>query len=140
MPRGPGTILPRRWSPRRDQFARDLANNRTRHASKPAYSKHNSCTVSNLWLALCATANLHKMSPRAQNAHDYSTHDSPDTVAAFTVDVAYLSESTCCGRPAVLFERVARSFPPDKHGTKTVKSAEPERAGHQESPATGCGG
>lgn len=36
-------------------------------------------------------------------------------IAAFTVDGAFLTETTFQGRPVVPFEEVARDFPPDAH-------------------------
>ncbi|HET6326801.1 MAG TPA: acetyltransferase [Planctomycetaceae bacterium] len=52
----------------------------------------------------------------AEIAHYYFTHDSPHTVAAFTVDAAYLKEPMYKGLPVVAFEEVERAFPPDEHG------------------------
>jgi sugar O-acyltransferase (sialic acid O-acetyltransferase NeuD family) len=51
----------------------------------------------------------------ADLTHYFFTHDSGYTVAAFTVDGAYLKESTYCGLPVVPFEEVTRSFPPSEH-------------------------
>ncbi|HEX4073752.1 MAG TPA: acetyltransferase [Planctomycetaceae bacterium] len=51
----------------------------------------------------------------AEIAHYYFTHDSAHTVAAFTVDAAYLTESNYKGLPVVPFEEVERSFPPGEH-------------------------
>jgi sugar O-acyltransferase (sialic acid O-acetyltransferase NeuD family) len=51
----------------------------------------------------------------AEIAHYYFTHDSSHSVAAFTVDAAYLTESTYKGLPIVPFEEVERSFPPGEH-------------------------
>ena len=51
----------------------------------------------------------------AELAHYYFTHDSGYTVAAFTVDGAYLQETTFCGLPVVPFEEVTRVFPPREH-------------------------
>lgn len=45
----------------------------------------------------------------------YFTHDSPYTVAAFTVDADYLREPTFNRRPVVAFEDVERAFPPADH-------------------------
>jgi sugar O-acyltransferase (sialic acid O-acetyltransferase NeuD family) len=52
----------------------------------------------------------------AEIAHYYFTHDSPLTVAAFTVDAAYVKESTYKGLPVVAFEEVERAFPPGEYG------------------------
>jgi sugar O-acyltransferase (sialic acid O-acetyltransferase NeuD family) len=52
----------------------------------------------------------------AEIAHYYFTHDSDHAVAAFTVDGAYLRESTCAGLPVVPFEELERHFPPEQYG------------------------
>ncbi|HUE17280.1 MAG TPA: acetyltransferase [Planctomycetaceae bacterium] len=52
----------------------------------------------------------------AEIAHYYFTHDSPHTVAGFTVDSAYLTESTYNGLPVVPFEEVELHFSPDEYG------------------------
>jgi sugar O-acyltransferase (sialic acid O-acetyltransferase NeuD family) len=52
----------------------------------------------------------------AEIAHYYFTHDSPHSVAAFTVDGAYLGASTFRGLPVVAFEEVERHFPPSDYG------------------------
>jgi sugar O-acyltransferase (sialic acid O-acetyltransferase NeuD family) len=52
----------------------------------------------------------------AEIAHYYFTHDSPHTVAAFTVDAAYLEQSTYKGLPVVPFEEVEQAFPPAEYG------------------------
>jgi sugar O-acyltransferase (sialic acid O-acetyltransferase NeuD family) len=44
----------------------------------------------------------------------YFTHDSPRQVAAFTVDAAFVKNSTYRNRPLVPFEEVAAHYPPDK--------------------------
>lgn len=51
----------------------------------------------------------------AEVAHFYFTHDARATVAAFTVDAAYLKERQFCGRPVVAFEELAAAFAPDAH-------------------------
>jgi len=45
-------------------------------------------------------------------AHFYFTRDTRVTVAGFTVDAAYLKESTFCGLPVVAFEEAAAKFAP----------------------------
>lgn len=50
----------------------------------------------------------------AELADFYFTHDSSFEVAGFTVDEAYLKGSEFRGRPIVPFERVARTFPPER--------------------------
>jgi sugar O-acyltransferase (sialic acid O-acetyltransferase NeuD family) len=52
----------------------------------------------------------------AEVAHYYFTHDSDHSIAAFTVDGAYLRETTYKGLPVVPFEEVEKHFPPDQHG------------------------
>lgn len=44
----------------------------------------------------------------------YFTHDSPRRVAAFTVDAAFVKDSTYLDRPLVPFEEVASHYPPDR--------------------------
>jgi len=51
----------------------------------------------------------------AELAHFYFTHDSPKTVAAFTVDGSFVKEDTFLGLPVVAFEDVARAFPAADH-------------------------
>ena len=51
----------------------------------------------------------------AELAHYYFTHDSPYSVAAFTVDGAYLEGSTYKGLPVVPFEELRGHFPPAEH-------------------------
>src|SRR5437870_3565605 len=51
----------------------------------------------------------------AELAHFYFTHDSPDEVVAFTVDAAYVKESSFLGLPVVAFEDLGREFPADGH-------------------------
>jgi len=48
----------------------------------------------------------------AEVAHFYFTRDTRVTVAGFTVDAAYLKESTFCGLPVVAFEEAAAKFAP----------------------------
>jgi sugar O-acyltransferase (sialic acid O-acetyltransferase NeuD family) len=51
----------------------------------------------------------------AELAYFYFSSDSAHRVAAFTVDGAYLKESSFCGQPVVAFEEIARQFPPGEH-------------------------
>ena len=51
----------------------------------------------------------------ASLAHFYFTHDSPHTVAGFTVDQAYLQSSEYEGLPMVAFEEVEKHFPADEY-------------------------
>lgn len=51
----------------------------------------------------------------AEIVHYYFTHDSDYAVAAFSVDGAYLKETTFEGLPVVPFEEVDRHFPPTEH-------------------------
>ena len=51
------------------------------------------------------------LSQWAELAHFYLTHDSPHTVAGFTVDRAYISDTTFHGLPVVPFEEVEQQFP-----------------------------
>ena len=51
----------------------------------------------------------------AQLAHYYFRTDSEHTIAAFTLDAAFLKESAFCGLPVVAFEEVAKHFLPDEH-------------------------
>lgn len=69
----------------------------------------------------------------AQLAHFYFTHDSARSVAAFTVDAAYLAGQTeWLGLPLVAFESLEASFPPDRFdlfvaiGYKGLNSAREE--------------
>jgi sugar O-acyltransferase (sialic acid O-acetyltransferase NeuD family) len=50
----------------------------------------------------------------AEMAHYYFTRDSAYSVAAFTVDAAYLKEASFEGLPVVAFEELERAFPPDQ--------------------------
>jgi sugar O-acyltransferase (sialic acid O-acetyltransferase NeuD family) len=79
----------------------------------------------------------------AEIAHYYFTHDSEYSVAAFTVDAAYLREATFKGLPVVPFEEVGRHFPPDEFAmfvavgiakvnkVRAEKTAEAEAKGYQ---------
>ncbi len=51
----------------------------------------------------------------AEIAHYFFTHDSAYDVSAFTVDAAYLKESTFKGLPIVAFEEVERDYPPEAY-------------------------
>lgn len=51
----------------------------------------------------------------AELADFYFTHDSAYEVAGFTVDEAYLTATTFCGRTVVPFETVARQFPAERY-------------------------
>jgi sugar O-acyltransferase (sialic acid O-acetyltransferase NeuD family) len=51
----------------------------------------------------------------ARLACHYFTHDSPHTVAAFTVDSAFRSADTFVDRPLVDFSDVTRHYPPDRY-------------------------
>jgi len=51
----------------------------------------------------------------ARLAWHYFTHDSPHSVAAFTVDGAFRSADTFLDRPLVDFSEVGRRFPPDRY-------------------------
>ncbi|MGE0449033.1 MAG: hypothetical protein AB7Q29_05550 [Vicinamibacterales bacterium] len=51
----------------------------------------------------------------AQICEYYFTNDSDYSVAAFTIDGAYIREPTFCDRPVVPFEEVEREFPPDEY-------------------------
>lgn len=51
----------------------------------------------------------------AEVAHFYFTRDARATLAAFTVDAAYLKEREFCGLPVVAFEELRAAFPPDTH-------------------------
>ena len=48
----------------------------------------------------------------AEMAHYYFERDSPFSVAAFTVDSAYVAEATFQGLPVIAFEELEASFPP----------------------------
>ncbi len=49
----------------------------------------------------------------AQLAHFYFSTDSSYEVVAFTVDSAYLKDTTFCGLPVIAFEEVSRQYAPD---------------------------
>lgn len=51
----------------------------------------------------------------AQLAHLYFSTDSGYEVVAFTVDAAYLAESTFCGLPVIAFEEVSELYAPDQY-------------------------
>jgi len=47
-----------------------------------------------------------------QLAHYYFTNDSEYDVVAFTLDAAYIKETTFCGVPVVPFEEIEQHYPP----------------------------
>lgn len=51
----------------------------------------------------------------AELAHYYFSQDSDYSVAAFTVDAAYLRESSYCGLPIVAFDEAVHQFPPNQY-------------------------
>lgn len=51
----------------------------------------------------------------AQLAHFYFSTDSEYEVVAFTVDSAYLTDTTFCGLPVVAFEEVTKQYNPEEH-------------------------
>ncbi len=51
----------------------------------------------------------------AELVHYYFTHDGNRTIAAFTLDSAYIKEATFCGLPVVPFETLQQQFPPDRY-------------------------
>ncbi len=51
----------------------------------------------------------------AQLAHFYFSSGSEYEVAAFTVDRAYLKESTFCGLPVIAFEDISTQYAPEEH-------------------------
>lgn len=51
----------------------------------------------------------------ADIAYEYFTHDSEYDVVGFTVDRAYLKQTTKSGLPVVAFEEVTDLFPPAEH-------------------------
>lgn len=51
----------------------------------------------------------------AQLAHYYFSTDSEYEVAAFTVDAAYIQDTTFCELPVVAFESVATLYPPGQY-------------------------
>jgi sugar O-acyltransferase (sialic acid O-acetyltransferase NeuD family) len=50
----------------------------------------------------------------AQLAYYYFSSDSEYEVVAFTVDAAYLTETTFCGLPIIAFEEVTIHYPPEQ--------------------------
>lgn len=52
----------------------------------------------------------------AEVIYHYLTSDSPHKVVAFSVDSAYIKESTLLGVPVAPFEDLERDFPPDQFG------------------------
>ena len=79
----------------------------------------------------------------AQMAHFYFTHDSDHEVVAFTVDGAYLRETTFCGLPVVPFQEIEQRFPPSEvsmfvaaglqkvNAARAAKVAEAEARGYR---------
>ena len=53
--------------------------------------------------------------PFAELAHYYFQRDSDYSVAAFTLDAAFISESVFQGLPVVAFENVETDFPPENY-------------------------
>lgn len=51
----------------------------------------------------------------AELAHYYLEHDSPHTVAAFTVNKEYIKEDTFKGLPVVPFEELEQHYPPNEY-------------------------
>lgn len=51
----------------------------------------------------------------AQLAHYYFSTDSEYEIVAFTVDAAYMQDTTFCDLPVVAFENVATLYPPDQY-------------------------
>lgn len=51
----------------------------------------------------------------AQLAHYYFTNDTSYEVVAFTVDRAYISDTTFCNLPCFPFENLVEKFPPDNY-------------------------
>lgn len=51
----------------------------------------------------------------AQLAHYYFSADSDYEIVAFTVDAAYIQESTFCNLPVIAFEEVDKLYPPNDH-------------------------
>ena len=48
-------------------------------------------------------------------AHYYFTHDSPHTVAAFTVDAAYKQADEFCGLPVCTTDELRARYPPEQY-------------------------
>lgn len=59
----------------------------------------------------------------AEMALGYFTHDSPYTVAAFSVEDAYVGESSFCGLPVVPLSELERAFPAERHGAFVAVSS-----------------
>jgi sugar O-acyltransferase (sialic acid O-acetyltransferase NeuD family) len=51
----------------------------------------------------------------AQLAHFYFSTNSEYEVFAFTVDSAYVTTTTFCGLPVVIFEEIGAHYPPDQY-------------------------
>jgi sugar O-acyltransferase (sialic acid O-acetyltransferase NeuD family) len=51
----------------------------------------------------------------AQLAHFYFSTDSAYEVVAFTVDAAYLTNTTFCGLPVIPFEKIAKQYAPEQY-------------------------
>jgi sugar O-acyltransferase (sialic acid O-acetyltransferase NeuD family) len=51
----------------------------------------------------------------AQLAHFYFCRESGCKVVAFTVDSAYLTDTTFCGLPVIAFEEISTQYPPLKY-------------------------
>jgi sugar O-acyltransferase (sialic acid O-acetyltransferase NeuD family) len=51
----------------------------------------------------------------AEVAHYYFDHDTAYKVKAFTVDAAFLRESTFNGLPVIAFEQIERDYPPTEY-------------------------
>jgi len=49
-----------------------------------------------------------------QLAHFYFTHDSPYEVVAFTADKKFIDKKKFLGLPLIPFEKIKKSYPPDK--------------------------
>jgi sugar O-acyltransferase (sialic acid O-acetyltransferase NeuD family) len=47
--------------------------------------------------------------------HFYLTYDSPHDVVAFTVDAAYMRDTSFCGLPMMPFEHLEERFPPEDY-------------------------
>ncbi|MDO9399227.1 MAG: acetyltransferase [bacterium] len=51
----------------------------------------------------------------AELAHFYFSTDSEYKVIAFTVDATYLTETSFCGLPVIVFEEVTKHYAPEKY-------------------------
>ncbi|KTD51957.1 chloramphenicol acetyltransferase [Legionella quinlivanii] len=51
----------------------------------------------------------------AQLAHYYFTHDSNYTVAAFTVDSTFITETEFCALPVIPFQEIGTLYPPNQY-------------------------